>query len=509
MKELAGALRAEQVAREDLVMFVNACFSCTGQHEFYNDAHGQAVSIEFLHEYILGNYRRLYTRTLAAGINHFNRAQIVLNLLASGRDTPSADRREEGALIAATLRALPPPRAYRVLELLRSRRINNRRSRAIVREYLSGRPDLDFDAVKYRSKLRSAVVHGHLKLEGERGPFLFHGWRKRVYTSPLLEKFRQAHYTQEALFELPFTIAEGLAYKHGIPRAVFLERIDSRLTQAERLRLQGSAARADGVEISVDLSRVPLTKLALYVLALPLEARRERREGLHAALTQSVARILGRAPLSLGRVAAVLDNSYSSSGSHEKRRRPYGVALAAHYLLGAAAREYRAFWTTPVADPLLDRPRGQTDLATPLLDALEWAPDLVVVVSDGYDNGPPNAVADLTRIFRAKLDPRRRTSIIHANPVFDSELFAPRGLGTSVPTVGVRDAEDLPTVLGFARFAEGAAPLSELEQYLAARVRVMLERDARKRGVPSPLEPEGSPPALPEEEESLAVEEEV
>ncbi|MDY7230591.1 hypothetical protein [Hyalangium rubrum] len=507
---MAIALPAEQVAREDLVMFVNACFSCTGQREFYNDARGQAVSIEFLHEYILGNYRRLYARTLAAGINHFNRAQIVLNLLATGRDTPSADRAEEGALIAATLRALPPPRAYRVLELLRSRRINNRRSRAIAREYLAGRPDLDFDAVKYRSKLRSAVVHGHLKLGDERGPFLFHGWRKRVYTRPLLEKFRQAHYTQEALFELPFTIAEGLAYKHGIPRAVFLERIEPRLTQAERMRLQGSAARTKGVELSVDLSRVPLTKLALYALSLAPAARLERREELHAALSQATARTLGRAPLALGRVAAVLDNSYSSSGSNEKRRRPLGVALAAHYLLSAAAREYRAFWTSRVEDPLLVGARGQTDLSAPLLDALEWAPDLVVVVSDGYDNGPPNAVAELTRIFRTKLDPGRRTSIIHANPVFDSELFTPRALGACVPTVGVRDAEDLPTVLGFARFAEGAAPLSELEHYLAARVRQMIERDARKRGVTAPLSLVGASASEvpPEDEELPAVEEE-
>jgi hypothetical protein len=503
VKDVAAIARAEQVAREDLVMFVNACFSCTGQREFYNDARGQAVSIEFLHEYILGNYRRLYTRTLAAGINHFNQAQIILNLLATGRQTPPEDRREEGMLIAAALRALPPQRAFRVLELLRSRRINNRRARAIAREYVLGRPDLDFDAVKYRSKLRSAVVHGHLKLAGERGPFLFHGWRKRVYTSPLLEKFRQAHFAQEALFELPFTIAEGLARKHGMPRSVFLARIEPRLTQGERLRLQGAAERSDGVEISVDLGRAPLTKLALYALSLAPKARQERRAELHAALEQASQRTLRRAPATLGKVAAVLDNSFSSSGSSEKRRRPLGVALASHYLLAAAAREYRAFWTTPVEDPLLGAARGQTDLATRLLDALEWGPELVIVVSDGYDNGPPNALSELTRIFRTKLDPERRTSIIHANPVFDSELFAPRGLGAAVPTVGVRDAEDLPTVLGFARFAEGAAPLSELEDYLAARVRRLLEQDARRRGVAPVLAEEPL-----EQEEPLSVAEE-
>src|SRR5687767_10498557 len=136
-------------------MFINACFACSGQREFYGDARGQSVSIEFLHQYILGNYRRLYARTLAAGINHFNQAQIILNLLASGSPADPKDRWEEGALIASALRALPPPRAFRVLESLRARRVNNRRARAIAREYLAGRQDLAFDAVKYRSKLRA------------------------------------------------------------------------------------------------------------------------------------------------------------------------------------------------------------------------------------------------------------------------------------------------------------------------------------------------------------------
>lgn len=471
----AADTRAEQVAREDLVMFVNACFSCTGQREFYNDARGQAVSIDFLHAYILGNYRRLYARTLAAGINHFNQAQIVLRLLATGKQTPPEDRREEGALIAATLRALPPQRAYRVFDLLRERRVNNRRTRAILREYLAGRPSLDFDAVKYRSKLRAAVAHGHLKLAGELNPFLFRGWRERVYRTPLLESFRRAHYEQASLYDLPFTVAEGLARQHGVPRKEFLRRIEPRLTASERLRLQGAVAREEGA-LAIDLGRAPLTRLALYVLSLPLETRRQRHDELHAALQQSAARTLRRASVPLGRVAAVLDNSYSSSGSSEKRRRPLAVALASHYLLAASSREYRAWWTSPIEDPypLLVGARGQTDLCTPLLAALEWRPELIVVVSDGYDNDPPNAVSELTRVFRTRLDPARRTSIVHANPVFASELLAPRTLGLHVPTVGVRDAEDLPTVLGFARFAEGAAPLSQLEDYLAARVRDLL-----------------------------------
>ncbi|QIR38199.1 hypothetical protein HCG51_16760 [Tolypothrix sp. PCC 7910] len=467
--------RVEQVAREDLVMFINACLACTGQREFYDDAYGQRVSIDFLHDYILGNYRLLYARSLAAGINHFNQAQIILKLLATGKNTLPQHKEEEGALIAHALNALPPQRAWGVLQQLRQRRINNRRSRAIARDYLQQRGDLSFHAVKYRPKVRAIASHAHLKLQGELGTFLFRNWKQKVYETELFEKFRQAHFSEQAIYDLPFTVAEGLAAKHKVKRDVFLTRIQQQMTVGEKLRFQGAAERTEKVEIDLDLGKLPLTKLALYILSLPLERRKEQREIFHQALERSARSVLKKAPLKLGKVAAVLDCSYSSSGSSEKRRRPLGVAVATHYLLQAASQEYRAFWTVPTEDALQVRPHGQTDLATPLLAALGSGADLVVIVSDGCENYPPKGAAEVLRIFRAKLDPGRRTSIIHCNPVFNSEDFSLRNLSASIPTVGLRDAEDLPTMLGFARFADGSAPLSELEAYLAERVQQMLK----------------------------------
>ncbi len=117
------ALKEEEVAREDLLMFINACLSCTGQREFYDDAYGQKVSLDFLHDYILGNYRRLYCRTLAAGINHFNQIQIILKLLATGKQTKPEDREEENSLITAALYELPPHRAWNLLLQIRKQGI--------------------------------------------------------------------------------------------------------------------------------------------------------------------------------------------------------------------------------------------------------------------------------------------------------------------------------------------------------------------------------------------------
>jgi hypothetical protein len=460
---------AERVTREDLVTFINACFACTGQREFYADAGGQAVSIDFLHAYMLGNYRRLYARSLAAGINHYNQGEIIARLLASGREAPPPHRAEEGALIAAALRALPTHRAYHVLEALRARRVNNRRARAIVREFLASRQDLTFEAVKYRRSLRAAVAHVHLPLPGELGPFLFQGARARRYETPLFEAFRQAHFAEKAIYALPFSIAEGLARKHRVPREVFLTRIEPSLTAGERLRLQGASARALGNSFAGGLTAAPPTRIASYVLSLSVKARRERRAELHEALDHAAHRAVRRTGARYGRVAAVLDRSYSSSGSSDKRRRPLAVALSASYFLRAAAREYRAFWTAPVDDEILIDARGATDLVTPLLDALGWGAELIVILSDGYDNDPPGGMAEVIRVYQLRLARPGGAFLVHINPVFDAESYAPRALSSALPAMGVRDAEDIPTMIGFARFAGGAASLAELEAYLEAR----------------------------------------
>jgi hypothetical protein len=64
--------RADQVACEDVVMFVNAAIASTAQREFRSGAAAQRLSLEVLHEYVLGNYRDLYAATLALDVNHLN-----------------------------------------------------------------------------------------------------------------------------------------------------------------------------------------------------------------------------------------------------------------------------------------------------------------------------------------------------------------------------------------------------------------------------------------------------
>lgn len=477
---------ADLVAAEDVLLFVNAAITATGQREFRSDAVGQQLSLDFLHAYVRVNYRRVYASSLALDINDHNAVRIVLGLLETAGEASAEERRTEGRLIAARLALLPPQRVYRLFGEVRRAGINNRRTRAIMRDWLAARPDLGHDAVKYRGGVKTAARHIHLRCpEGaqplaEVGAFLFRPGRLPRYEHRLLDAWRRAHYEQGAVAELPFTVAEGFAARHGMKREVFLKRAAPRMTRLERLRTQEQRVVGDR-RPEIDLTVMPLTRLALYVLSLPFDQRAARRTELTGALRTAARRAAGGHAGSWGRVHAVLDDSFSSSGSGQKRRRPLALALAGHHLLEALAAPgaYRALWTSGRGDALLVRPWGPTPLGMRVLDALEpgpggLAPERLVIVSDGWDNAPAGLAGEVLWVWRRRLDPGRRTAVVHVNPVYDADGFDVRRLAAGVPTAGIRDAEDLPALVEIARFAEGRTGAAELHAYLDRRVALFL-----------------------------------
>ncbi|MFF0448371.1 hypothetical protein ACFYT4_18505 [Streptomyces sp. NPDC004609] len=461
---------ADLIAAEDVLLFVNAAVTATGQREFHSDAYRQQLSLSFLHEYVRVNYRSVYAAALALDINDHNAARIVEQLLRTAGDATAEQKRVEGRLIAARLAVLPPQRVYRLFRALGGARVNNRRTRAIQRDWLASRPDPGHDAVKYRSGLKSVVRQAHLPVGDELGDFLFRPGKRVRYEHAFLDAYRRAHYEQGAIYELPFTVAEGFASRHRVPRELFLERIAPRMTRLERLRTRRSA------DTEPDLAVMPLTRLALYVLSLPLARRMDRRAELRDALRAAARRAAGPYAGTWGRVSAVLDDSYSSYGSGVKRRRPLAVALGAHCLLEALAGSYTAHWTSGGRDPLLVRPRGASPLGARVLDALEDSPERLVIVSDGWDNAPPGLAGEVLRVWRTRLDPGRGTGVVHLNPVYDADGFDVRRLAPGVPTAGIRDAEDLPALVEIAQFAEGRTGLPELQAYLDRRTGLLLDR---------------------------------
>lgn len=98
-----------------------------------------------------------------------------------------------------------------------------------------------------------------------------------------------------------------------------------------------------------------------------------------------------------------------------------------------------------------------------------------MVVSDGVENDPPGAfdavLPEATRLVPGLM-------VLHLNPVFDSEALMVTGLSPRCPVVGLRHAEDLPTVLAFARYVAGTDDLPALEAYLATCAAEMIAEDS-------------------------------
>ncbi|MFE0427087.1 hypothetical protein ACFW15_32940, partial [Streptomyces sp. NPDC058953] len=217
--DIADESYADLVAAEDVLLFVNAAVTATGQREFRSGAAEQRLSLDFLHEYVRGNYRPLYAAALALDVNDHNAALIVEGLLRTAGEATAEQKRAEGRLIAARLAVLPPQRVYRLFRALRAAGVNNRRTRAIQRDWLTARPDPGLDAVKYRRGLKSAVRHIHLPARaldappgapdapsepgasGELGDFLFRPRARVRYSHPLLDAHRRARYDQRAIYE--------------------------------------------------------------------------------------------------------------------------------------------------------------------------------------------------------------------------------------------------------------------------------------------------------------------
>lgn len=481
------SMHIEQIEREDIVAYLNAGLAATAQAEFYQSKWHQESSIEFLHRYIAVNYRELYADTLALPLNDFNRALTLKTLLLSGAPRDPRRARHEGKLIAHAIRQLPAHRAYNLLEECARLGRSNRRLRATVKRFVLEQKNLPLHVLKYRKQLRRIVRHFHVKLDEESQSVLFAlSKRKKAYETELYEKFRQAHYSREAIFELPYTVAEGLIARHRIKRKDFLEKIAQKMTRREQERMQRTFERHD-LQLDRASANMELTRQLSMILGMKRDEIVASLPEFEANLDAAARRAAREWPTHASRIQVILDVSFSTKSSRERSMRPLAVALSTLYVARAIAGEegeVEVFWTDPLlgarsepAHPLLVRPRGPTDLARPLLDALKQKEaDLLLICSDGFENSPAGGFEAVWDVWKERIEPtlirdgkrRKALSAVHINPVFDAEGFVPRRLAKSVPTVCVHHGSDIAFALVVARFDAGELDFEALTHLISS-----------------------------------------
>jgi len=111
-------------------------------------------------------------------------------------------------------------------------------------------------------------------------------------------------------------------------------------------------------------------------------------------------------------------------------------------------------------------------LAGAVLKALKDEPELVLIISDGYENEPSGLTSQLIDIYKKKVDTEDRVKIFHINPVFAAEAETTKKLGENIPVAGLRDVKQLQTTYFLLRAREDVMKaIEELKTYLLGKKR--------------------------------------
>jgi hypothetical protein len=196
---------------------------------------------------------------------------------------------------------------------------------------------------------------------------------------------------------------------------------------------------------------------------------------LNAAVQQYVQDETTRLPRFDGTVALVLDASASTQGYGEREFCCISQAQAFRLVLEQCCAKLHVIQVGGAGD--LARPDGDTDLATAVLDALDTNPDVVAIVTDGYEN---HLQGDLARVVASLPNARLQTPVVFVHSKFSGK----DDLSLRRPAPGLAELEfwhqqDFAEVLWFL-FAHARPPKGEafLRQELRQRL-VHLESEKK------------------------------
>jgi hypothetical protein len=356
---------------------------------------------------------------------------------------------------------------------LRQARLNNSRVRRLFAWVWERHGDA-YRVIKYHRKFRVMLRHCHLP-EGydpaaaERHRFVFGKLRRAsdVVHNPLLRTRLEALHDAESLWALPLDIARDLAVDHhGWDSQEFVKAFAERgrLSRAESLRARRTA------DAEIDFGAIGLLPLLRHV-----QARPEDGSAAEPHIARRAAELGAKLDLP-ARVAVVVDNSASAVGSAERRGQPLAVIEGLARAVMASGVEATVHSVGPELGPSPWQAAGGTDLRRPLAAALTARPDLVLVLSDGYENSGAGGVAQIlaTRAFRES-----GIRVVHLNPVAAAESAGPRRLADNLPAIGIGELDQAPLALLLAR----AWSDPQVLQNWLDRLEAELLRSGAKEGV--------------------------
>ncbi|HUS16016.1 MAG TPA: VWA domain-containing protein [Chloroflexia bacterium] len=305
--------------------------------------------------------------SVAAG----QQARVLFTLLRESRvDLPAPVRPTLERVTACLLAVLHPDLVLTVFLALRRARANHKHTAHAILRYILDHPQLEDLIRRRRPTVADALEHalgkntarGAVRLLGTPGG-------DEPYVRRTLLRFARD----------PERVRAALPQLYGAPPDAALVPPDApRYTDAHTelgARMAGREQRPKTVT-ATNRGDIAATLVHLYSGG-PSPV-------LEDALAGSIAEAAARLPRFGGRLAVVLDTSASTRGYGDRAYCGLAQSVALTRVLARTCADLRVY---PAESAVaLPQPAGATDLAGPLLDALAGGPDLVAIVSDGYEN---------------------------------------------------------------------------------------------------------------------------
>lgn len=480
--------KAKKIVKEAVVAFLDMISTSTGQKTYYNKKSDQLKVMRDIHNAVYDLNSGLYLAMLSfPGVMDIAIQEGITRLLKDGRHdgsilTPTQEA-EAIKLLSSNLKA---DRLLKMFGMFREKRINKGSVRALILTTILAHRNLLWWAVKYRRHLKGALRHAwgtkytpvivrilaagydsadakdqklvqkqvlryakFSKLDQkdifESICFVFGA--KVDFKNDLFKAFEEAKSELGSGRVLPVEVLEGIRgrYHKDVDKAKVLDLTKGTSSDKQKLRMTRKAKEA-GVDLKMDATKLDPT--SMYVAALETGMTDDMREALDAKAKQAAAAF----PLKYEKVAIVVDTSKSMSGTDVNKNRPLAVSLAMRDLL-AETGDAKVYATQGDFDSNgLVEPAGDSSLGLAVAKAFQDEPDVVFVITDGYENAPAGRTHEVIDAVR-KLG--IETPVYQFNPVMAKEA------------VGIRKVSDHVSAL----------PMSKPEGIGMSLIRAAIEQD--------------------------------
>jgi hypothetical protein len=345
------------------------------------------------------------------GIHPWQQARILLLLLSESRgDFPLALRAICERITLFLLATLPTELVLTVFLAARRARANHRHTARAILSYLLQHPTIEALLCARPGAIRDCLEHALGKVQA------------RTF----------GYYAPRAGQDLPLP--------------ALLRRYGGTETQIRRLfaALYFGAGEQTGncAPPIASLDRQPAPADVLVPLL-----QQFYRVGTSPALVQQLeAAVAGRSaelPTLPGKIALILDASASMRGGRRQEFTPMALAVAFERVLRVKCPQLRPYNIGGFGWP--PAPEGPTDFGRVLIDALEGSPDLVVFVTDGFENQNPGDTACILATVRTM---GLLTPVICCRIESDLSETAPyEAHGTEIPAFPLREEGDFRVAL--------------------------------------------------------------